>query len=497
MELGSMALQMADFSWLSLLILLFPLGAGITLLMPAHKARWTALTINLLAVLITFGIVIGFDNQFHGFQYVEKYTWISSLNIHYFLGIDGLSVLFLPATSLLFTAVILASWNSISKLRNLYFALLLMLESAVLGVFVSLDTIMFILFWEISLIPLFFLISLWGVGANRRYAGMKYVLFMMGGGLPILFAFVLLAVGGESGNYVFDYTELIKTASENEYQTIIFFLLLFGFGVKTPLFPMHTWLPVLAQEGHPATVATIVGLKLGAYGLLRFTVPMAPDAAQTFQGLLVGLGVLGVIYGGIAALNQTNIRRMLAFSSLSHVGLIVIGIATLSQQGIQGAVFQLLNLTMVAGGLFLLTGFLYQRVGSTDTVSLGGVAKTMPLLTAFFFFLALANIGVPATSTFPAEFLLIVSALGHYTGVGLAVLFGIVLNAAYMLEIFRKSFLGECRNDIILNAGDLKKREILIALILSLMVLIFGFFPQLILGTIEVSAQGWVNLFSK
>jgi NADH-quinone oxidoreductase subunit M len=497
MELGSIPLQAADFSWLSFLILLFPLGAAITLLMPAREARWAALSINLIALLITLGIVIGFDSQLQGFQYVEKYTWISSLNIHYFLGIDGLSVLFLPATTLLFTAVVLASWNSINKLRNLYFALILILESAVLGVFISLDTIMFILFWEISLIPLFFLISLWGVGANRRYAGMKYVLFMMGGGLPILFAFVLLAIGGESSNYVFDYTELVKTASDNEYQTIIFFLLLFGFGVKTPLFPMHTWLPVLAQEGHPATVATIVGLKLGAYGLLRFTVPMAPDAAQTFQGLMVGLGVIGVIYGGIAALNQTNIRRMLAFSSLSHVGLIVIGIATLSQQGIQGAVFQLLNLTMVAGGLLLLTGFLYQRVGSTDSVSLGGIAKTMPLLTAFFFFLALANIGIPATSTFPAEFLLIVSALGHYTGVGLAVLFGVVLSAAYMLSIFRKSFLGECRNDIILNARDLKKREITIALVLSLVVLIFGFFPQLILGTIEVSAQEWVNLFSK
>jgi NADH-quinone oxidoreductase subunit M len=496
MALDAMALQMTNFPWLSFLILLLPLGAGITLLMPAREARWTALTINLIALVISLIIVIGFDSTLQGFQYVEKYTWISGLNIHYLLGIDGLSVLFLPATTLLFSAVILASWNSISKLRNLYFALLLILECAVLGVFVALDTILFILFWEITLIPLFFLISLWGVGANRRYAGMKYVLFMMGGGLPILFAFVLLAIGGESGRYIFDYTELVKIAKDNEYQTVIFFLLLFGFGVKTPLFPLHTWLPVLAQEGHPATVATIVGLKLGAYGLLRFIVPMAPDAAQTFQGVMIGLGVIGVIYGGIAALNQTNIRRMLAFSSLSHVGLIVIGIATLSQQGIQGAVFQLLNLTFVAGGLFILTGFLYQRVGSTDVVSLGGVAKTMPLLTSFFFFLALANIGVPATSTFPAEFLLILSALGHYTGVGLAVLFGIVISAAYMLGIFRKSFLGECRNEAIINARDLKKREVMIALIISAIVLILGFFPQIILDIMAVSAENWVTLVS-
>lgn len=493
----SMTLQTADFSWLSFLILLLPLGAAITLLIPSREARWTALTINLIAFITALTIAIGFDSSLSGFQYVEKYDWISGLNIHYFLGIDGLSVLFLPATTLLFTGIILASWNSITKLRNLYFALILILECAVLGVFVALDTIVFILFWEITLIPLFFLISLWGVGANRRYAGMKYVLFMMGGGLPLLFAFVLLAVGGESGHYIFDYTELVKVARENEYQTIIFFLLLFGFGVKTPLFPLHTWLPVLAQEGHPATVATIVGLKLGAYGLLRFTVPMAPDAAHTFQGLLIGLGIVGVIYGGVAALNQTNIRRMLAFSSLSHVGLIVIGIATMSQQGIQGAVFQLLNLTMVAGGLFLLTGFLYQRVGSSDLVSLGGAAKTMPLLTSFFFFLALANIGVPATSTFPAEFLLIMSALGHYTGVGLAVLFGIVLSAAYMLEIFRKSFLGECRNEAISDARDLKKREVIIALVICVVVLFFGFFPQLILGTMDIAASDWVELVTK
>ncbi len=497
MELSSMALHSADFSWLSLLLLLLPLGAGITLMIPAVTARWVALAINLIAFIVALMIAVGFDSHLHGFQYVEKYAWIKGLNIHYFLGVDGISVLFLPSTTLLFTAVILASWNSINQLRNLYFALILILECAILGVFTSLDTMLFILFWEVSLIPLFFLISLWGVGANRRYAGVKYVLFMTAGGLALLFAFILLALGGEAGNYVFSYPELLKIAKDNPYQSVIFFLLLFGFGVKTPLFPMHTWLPVLPQEGHPASIATIVGLKLGAYGLLRFTLPMAPDAAQSFQGLMVGFGLMGVIYGSIAALNQSNIRRMLAFSSLSHVGLIVIGIATMSPQGIQGAVFQLLNFTMVAGGLFLLTGFLYQRVGSTDVVSLGGIAKTMPLLTAFFFFLALANIGVPATSSFPAELLLILSALGHYTGVGIAVLVGIILSASYTLELFRKSFLGECRHEAIIDAQDLKKREIFIVLLMCFIVLFFGLFPQLILETMEVSTQSWIGLMIK
>jgi len=494
------ALDFSGFSWLTLLLLLLPLGAGITLLMPADKARWSALLTNLLVLALAIFLLAGFDSAAAGFQYVEKHDWIKVLNVHYFMGVDGISILFLPATALLFTAVTLSSWNSIQTLRRAYFALLLLLEFAILGVFCALDTVLFMLFWETTLIPLYFLISLWGVGANRRYAGMKYVLFMMGGGLPILFAFMLLAIqpqGASAGNFVFDYTELIKVSGDNPYQTIIFFLLLFGFGVKTPLFPMHTWLPVLAQEGHPGTIATVVGLKLGAYGLLRFTVPLAPDAAHTFQGLLIGLGIIGVIYGAVAALSQTNLRRMLAFSSLSHVGMVVVGIATFSMQGIEGAVFQLLNLSMVAGGLFLLTGFLYQRIGSTDIISLGGVAKTMPLLTSFFFFLGLANMGVPSTSTFPAEFLIIISAFENFAGIGLAALFGVILGAAYFLGIYRKAFLGECRSEIVADAVDLKKRELLIVLAMSLIVLAAGLYPQSVLGTLEASSKLWVELVGR
>ncbi len=293
---------------------------------------------------------------------------------------------------------------------------------------------------------------------------------------------------------MFDYTKLVEISQDNPHETIIFFLLLFGFGVKTPLFPLHTWLPLLAQEGHPATVATLVGLKIGAYGLLRFVVPLAPDAAHTFQGLMIGLGIIGVIYGGVAALSQTNLRRMLAFSSLSHVGMIVIGIATFSLQGIQGATFQLLNQTMVAGGLFLLIGFLHQRIGSTDVISLGGVAKSMPLISSFFFFLVLANMGVPATSTFPAEFLIIISAFQQYAGVGLAALFGIILGATYFLGIYRKAFLGECRSEIIADAVDLQKRELLIILVMTTIVLAFGLYPQMILDTMATTANAWVDL---
>ena len=491
-----MGLHFTDFPWLSLLLMMLPLGAGISLLMPASKARYAALATNLLVLISTIAIVFMFDSNLSGFQFVEKHEWISTLNIHYFLGIDGISVLFLAATALLFTAVTLASWNSIQTLRRSYFALLLMLEAAILGVFSALDTVFFMLFWESTLIPIYFLISLWGVGASRRYAGTKYVLFMMIGGLPILFAFVLLAIQPD-GSTIFDYTELLKVAQGNKYQTIIFFLLLFGFGVKTPLFPLHSWLPVLAQEGHPGTIAIIVGLKIGAYGLLRFTQPLAPDAAQSFQYLLIGFGIVALIYGAVAALKQTNLRRMLAFSSLSHVGLVVLGIATLTQQGIQGAVMQMLNFTLFSSGLFLISGFLLQRIGSTDVLSLGGIAKSMPLLTSFFFFFGLANMGVPGTSSFPAELLVIISTMSIYTGVGLAVLLGVILNAAYFLAIFRKAFLGECNNEVVANAMDLKPRELLIVFVLAVVVLVVGLYPQSVLGVIENASQSWVSIVSK
>lgn len=482
-----------NFPLLSFLLMIPLLGMVASFIVKPHQSRYIALATQVVILLYSIVVLISFKTDIADFQFIEKYEWISTLNIHYSLGVDGISILFLPATALLFIAVTLASWNSIQTHTRTYYALSLLLELAILGIFTSLDTIFFMLFWEATLIPMYFFISLWGVGANRRYAGMKYVLFMLAGGILILFAFVLLAIQSD-GSLVFDYIELLKLAPDNPYQTIIFVLLLIGFGVKTPLFPMHSWLPVLAQEGHPATISTIVGLKLGAYGLMRFTVALAPNAAVQYQYVLITFGIVALIYGAIAALKQTNIRRMLAFSSLSHVGLVVIGIATFTEQGIQGAVMQLLNFTIFSSALFLLSGFLLQRIGSTDILSLGGVAKSMPLLTSFFFFFGLASMGVPGTNAFPAELLIIIGALDTYAGVGLAILFGVVLTAAYFLSIFRKSFLGECVNDVVADAVDLKNRELLIVFVLALIVLITGFFPSIILEVIEASSQSWLGL---
>ena len=489
-----MSLLPASFPYLSSLLLILLASAALIYVAPVAKARSIALASSLVTLGLSLGLLSQFDSQHHGFQWVEQYRWIDSLNIQYLLGVDGLSVLFLPAISLLFSLVILASWRSLRTFPRLYFSLLLILQACFIGVFTALDTIFFFLFWELSLIPFYFLISLWGVGPERRYAANKYTLFMLSGGIALLFAWLLLANYHPEG-LRFDYPSLLANAHDNPYQSLIFFLLLLGFAVKTPIFPLHAWLPVNASESPVNIMALIAGLKIGAYGLLRFALPLAPDAAQEFQWLLVGLGMLGMLYGAVAALSQSNLRRMLAFSSLAHVSLVLIGIASLNQQGIQGAVFQLLNFSLISAGLFLLAGFLHQRIGSTDVVSLGGVAQTMPLLATGFLILGLASIGVPATSGFPAELLLIISAFKQHTGAGLVTLFAVVLGASYFLSLYRRAFLGEAKRAVIQQAVDLRPRERLILGVILLPVFVFGFYPQPILDLLEPSSVVWLGLF--
>ncbi len=490
---------MADIPFLSLMILTLPVAAALIWLAPHPLARWIATVAALLDLLLAVIVVARFDPNTPGFQLLERSEWMPSLNIQYLVGVDGISVLFLPLTVLLFLGVILASWNSVRKMPKLYYSLLLLLESVTLGIFCALDTVLFFLFWEMTLIPLYFLISLWGVGPNRRFAAVRYTLFMLAGGLPLLFGFLLLAfnhadaVGAAiPAGLSFDYLTLLQTPLPHSMEVVVFFLLLLGFAFKTPLFPFHTWFPVVAQEGPIAVVALLTGLKLGAFGLIRFVVPMTPAAAQEYHWLLAGFGVAGILYGAILAMAQTNLRRMLAFSSMSHVGLVVLGIASFSMQGIQGALFQLLNFTVVAGGLFLLTGALHHRIGSTDLISLGGAAKTMPLLASFFLLFGLAGMGLPATSGFPAEFLILVSALTHHMGAGLAALFGVVLGAGYFLGIYRRAFLGPVRNTVVADAIDLRPRELLLCLSLTLLILIAGIYPNSVLEFTRLSSEQWM-----
>lgn len=493
-------METSDFPLLSLLIFL-PLIAAIALfrIRDEHRILPVALSVAFAELLLSLILLLLFDPYQDGMQFVEQHRWIPTLNIEYLLGVDGLSVLFVPLTALVTVAVILASGRSVKTLSRLYLALLLALEGITIGVYCALDLALFFLFWELTLPPLFFLISLWGIGVQRRYAAFKYTFFMLTSGVLLLFAFILLGLNhaNETGiaapaGLSFNYMELLETPIPLETQTVIFLLLFFGFAVKAPVFPFHVWLPTMAMEGPAGVTAIVLGLKLGLFGIIRFAIPLAPQAANHHFVLMMLLGAVGAIYGALIALKQTNLRRMLAFSSISHAGFVLIGVAAFNIQGVQGAVFQLFNFGIVGSGIFLIAGFLQHRLGSTELTALGGIARPMPLLASLFFILGLASIGVPGTNGFAAEHLIVIGAFQSHIGMGIAALLGVILSAAYFLVFYQKAFFGPVTRPTVKETIDLRPREFWIASAMVSLALIIGLFPQQILNTTNKSLQSWV-----
>lgn len=492
---------MSFFPLLSSLILLPLLGAVVTLLqIQPETAKRTALLFALTELLLSLIPLFLLDFTDSKPQLLERYQWIPRLHVDYLVGVDGLSVLFLPLSALLSAITILASWHSVQRMVAFYHALLLALLGITIGVFCALDLICFFLFWELTLIPLYFLISLWGIGPRRRFAAMQYVLMMMAGGVPLLFAIVLLAL-----NYTevqglvapdglsFDYLTLLQTPMSETLQGTVFLLLFLGFAVKAPLFPFHVWLPRVAMEGPVAVTALLVGLKLGAYGLLRFALPLAPAGAHHYLSGIMALAVVGIVYGALIALAQTNLRRVLAFASVSHVGYVVLGIASLNIQGTQGAIYQLINFTVIASGMFLLAGFLHHRLGTTELTSLGGIAKTMPRFATLLLMLGLASMGVPGSNGFIAEHLIVLGAFQVDTGLGLLTLVGTILGAAYFLSYCRRALFGPISNRPVEALSDLLPREYFIGILLVGLVLLGGLFPQPVLYSNAAYAENWVT----
>ncbi len=493
-----------DFPILSALILL-PLVWALVLpfLREARTARVVALAGASLELVLALIVLTALRPEDAGMQLVERAVWIPSLNVHYLLGIDGIAALFPPLTALLFCGVILASWTSIQTMPRLYFALLLALESFTMGVFCALDLVLFFLFWELTLVPIYFLISLWGIGPERRFAATKYTLFMLAGGIPLLFAILLLglhhasAVGAPvPGGLSFDYLILLEQPLPASWQTTVFLLLFFGFAVKAPLFPFHTWLPTVLREGPVALSAVLVGLKLGAFGILRFALPLAPTAAREYFWLMAALGGFGALYGALVALQQSNLRKLLAFSSVSHVGLVIVSLAAMNVQGLQGAIFQLVNFGVIASGLMLLAGFLHHRLGTTDLASLGGLAKPLPLLAAFFLLLGMASIGLPGTNGFVAELLILLGILQASPILAFVALGGVILSAAYVLGFYQRAFLGPVTNPDLASTIDLRPRELLVAGVLGALVLAGGFFPHWVQNVTASAANAWVARFA-
>ena len=490
----------ASFPLLSFVVF-FPLLGALAVGFSGNKgnAKKIAGAVAAIELMGCLSALYCFNPDDDQFQLVERHQWIPSLNIEYLLGIDGISVLFLPMSALVTLTAIIAAWNSIQHMQAFHYALLLALQGITTGVFCALDLALFFLFWELTLPPIFFLIGLWGIGPHRRMAAVKYTLFMLFGGATLLIGIVILALKSVPSEELigtqltFSIPALIEKPLADELQGTVFLLLLLGFAVKTPLIPFHTWMPTVTMEGSPQIAALLTGLKLGAYGIIRLTMPLAPSAAVEFSWILGVVGTVTLIYGALIALYQTNLRRLLAYASISHVGLVVVGIATLNMQGIQGALFQLFNFTIVASSLMLIAGFVQHRLGSTESVHLGGLAKAMPKLTCFYFLFVLASIGLPGTSGFPAELLLIVGALDAHLSLGIAALATAVLSAAYMLDFTRKAFFGPIIHSNVRLCQDLRRREMYLLCVPALLVLFFGLFPNTVLHIHQKSTEQWLS----
>jgi NADH-quinone oxidoreductase subunit M len=491
----------AAFPILSLIIMLPLAGAMITgICRSVRLAKQLAVSVAAFELILTLLAVHRFNAGSNGFQLVEHYAWIPNLNIAFLVGIDGISVLFLPLSALLTLITIIASRHSVHHSSRLHMALLLALEGVTMGVFSALDMVLFFLFWELMLPPVFFLIGLWGIGPQRRAAAMKYMLLMLFSTVPLFFAIIILAVdpiakinGRIPQDLIFSFQVLLETPLSDHLQGPVFLLLLLGFAVKTPIIPFHTWLPLVAMEGLPQFTALLTGLKLGAYGIIRFALPLAPSAAVEYNWVLGILGAVTLIYSALIALQQTNLRRLLAYASISHVGLVIIGIASLNIQGIQGAIFQLLNFMLIASSLMLIAGMIQGRLGSTEAIQLGGLAKVAPRLTCLYFLFALASMGIPGTSGFPAQFLLIIGALLAHPGLGIAALVGAVLGAAYMLSFIRRAFLGPVTRTAVSQFQDVRPREWALLGIPALLIIVFGCFPNTVLDSSRTAAEAWLT----
>ncbi len=474
---------------LSLLVFL-PLVGAITLwLLPARATRYAVALTMLLTLAATCVALLAFEPAGERFQLVERTPWVTSLNVQYLLGVDGLSVLFLPSTALLFLGSLVASWNRIEESPRLHFSLLLLLQSATLGIFSALDTVLFFFFWELTVVPLYFLLARWGATSASPQAAARYFLIMLAGGIPLLITFIILATS--QSVLTFDLMALLANPLPRSTQSIVFLLCLLGFGVKVPLVPLHTWLPQFSLAAPGSLTALLVGLKLGAFGLIRFAIPLAPQAAQDLHWLLAGLGTLSLLYGAVGILGQSNLRIGLAYASICHVGLAILGLASFTAQGVHGAVSLLLSFSVATGGAFLLLEFLRQRTGSTDINALGGAAKTMPLLASGFLICGLAGVGMPGTSSFPGEFSLILATLQSHTGAGMAALFGLSIAAGAFLALYRKAFFGPVTRPEVAQAQDLRPREWVVLVALVMMIVGIGVYPAPWFDIVRPASEAW------
>ncbi|MGH7182817.1 MAG: complex I subunit 4 family protein [Nitrospiraceae bacterium] len=463
----------------------------------------SALTITLLELALSVFVLLRFIPDSAAMQFSEHVPWIPALGISYHLAVDGISVLFVGLTAFLTVLIVIYSWDTVRHQMKVYMMALLALETTTMGVFLSIDLILFFVFWELMLIPSYFLIKLWGGGAERHYAALKFVLYTLLGSVFMLVGIALLNINFHhwatmrhlEQTYSFDLLELLSVPIPLSQQILIFWLLFLGFAFKAPVFPFHTWLADVLLEGPIGMAVVLAGLKLGTFGFIRFSIPLLPEASksETVVAIIMALGLAAIIYGSIMALVQHELRRLLAFSSVSHLGFVVIGLFALNYQGLQGSLLTMIHLGFSTAGLFFIAGFLYSRQQSTQLGSFGGMAKRTPLLASYFLFLGLAGIGLPGTSGFVGEFLILLGTFkANWLYGGIAVT-GIIFTAAYFLWYYERSMLGPLGKAVTDSISDLHPREVLIATSLAVMILWIGLYPAPFLRMMNGSVQALVD----
>jgi NADH-quinone oxidoreductase subunit M len=452
-----------------------------------------------LAVLgLSVWLTARFDTGTADFQFAEKVPWVPAIGLSYHLAVDGVSILFVPLTALLVVVVMLSTWTSVRHQPKAYLMAVLTFETAAIGVFTSVDLILFFVFWELMLIPTYVLIKVWGSGPHRGRAAARYVLAMLLGSAALLVGFVLLGVSyrsapGSGEELSFDLLTLMDSTVPLGTQTAVFFLLAFAFALKAPLVPFHAWLPATLLEGPIGMAVFLAGLKMGVFGFLRFVLPLVPDAFVTFSWLIAGLGVVAVLYGALIALIQVDLRRLIAFASISHVGLAMLGLSTLNAQGLQGAVFMVISLGLVSSGMLFAAGFIHQRVGTTDIAALGGLAQRTPALATFALIASLGALALPGTSGFPGEFLILLGAFRAHGWLAAIAVTTVILAAAYVLVFFERAFHGRIRSTVVSATCDLRPREAVSAGVLGFAILALGFFPTAALDYSSASVENLVG----
>lgn len=482
-------------SWpiLSILILLPAAGAVFIFLVLQQNeflSKLLAFLISVETVVLAVFLFRRFDPADGEMQFVEKMDWIPEFGASYYVGVDGISLFMVMITTVMVTLAMLSSWDQKGRGQALFYGFLLLLEAGLIGIFLAMDLLLFYVFWEVMLIPMYFLIGVWG-GANRRYATLKLIIYTMGASLLMLVAILALYFyhHAQVGEYTFDITKLYETPIPPEVLLPMALAFFVAFAVKSPLFPFHTWLTDAHAEAPVAGAVDITGLliKTGAYALLRFLLPLFPEFSMSFAPIVVVMALIANLYGAMLAAAQDDLKRLIAYASVSHVGLVILGIFVFNVQGIDGAVFMMVSIALCSGGLFMVVGMIHKRSGTKDISQLGGLWKDMPVLAGFFMFFVVASVGLPGLSNFVGEFLIFVGAFKVSVLYGVVAAFVMVLTAVYLLWMFWRVML-EKAPERATPWRDLSMAETVTLTIPAIIVVVIGVYPKILLDRIEPSA---------